>query len=159
NYFRPAWPEWQQPDAAAAVEWAVRQVQTPNGRQALLAALEWRSKSDAAAEQAAPQTTADGEPQDDPDAKRQGEHRRRYGIGRAVLSRLSKALPSPDKPQPLATWVAKLDDLVKNLGCLPAPSADKSTADSSYPSLSYYDQQAWRHLKNVLSAGNQLEEL
>ena len=48
NYFQPAWPEWDSGKAAAAVEWAVRQVQTPKGRKTLLASLEWRAKSDCA---------------------------------------------------------------------------------------------------------------
>src|SRR5262249_29628837 len=45
NYFRPNWPEWQDGKNAAAVDWAIRQLQTPSGRAAVLEALERRAKS------------------------------------------------------------------------------------------------------------------
>jgi ATP-dependent helicase/DNAse subunit B len=157
NYFQPRWPEWQDGRSAAAVEWAVRQVQAPKGRKTLLSVLErWAKSDDPAARAAAIEATADCDPLDEDDAQRRQEHRRRYGIALAVLSQLAKVLPSVDKARQLSEWLGILQGVVDHLGLLRG-AEDGNGAIPNSPSFSHYDQQAWQRLKNVLSAGNQLE--
>jgi len=155
NYFRPDWTEWQEGKTAAAVEWAVRQVQLPKGCKTLLSALERLAKSDSV-QVSDSATTADGDPEDEMDIQRKRQHRQRYAVAQAVLNRLAKVLPLPDKARPLSDWLGILQRIVDDLGLLRS-AEDSADATSNLLLRSRYDQQAWQQLKNVLSAANQLQ--
>jgi ATP-dependent helicase/nuclease subunit B len=161
NYFQPDWPEWHgggaavSSSASAAVEWAIRQIQIPKGRETLLTSLKWRAKAD----EAAADSETESEPVDDVDLRRKREHRRRYGVALAVLSRLEKTLPAAGGAKPLSDWLGVVEGVVRGLSLLRnTEQGEASRAVAVDPSLSRYDRQAWRQLASVLSAGDQLEK-
>ncbi len=117
NYFQPDWPEWQAGNAAAAVEWSIRQIQTPKGRKVLLSVIERRAKSDNAISQL-DGATSNGDPADDIDAQRQREFRRRYNVASEILNRLAKTLPSADTPRSFSDWLGIVQKIVGDLGML-----------------------------------------
>jgi ATP-dependent helicase/nuclease subunit B len=167
NYFQPDWPQWQAGKAAAAVEWAIRQIQLPKGRKVLLSTLERYAKSDDAT--AEPDGIAlQSDLSEDKDAKRQRESRRRYSIAAEILNRLAKSLPSADKARSLSDWLGILQKIVDDFSLLrptksgpaivSAATASTGTASSDSKFRGTGDQQAWQQLKNILSAGSQLQE-
>jgi ATP-dependent helicase/DNAse subunit B len=186
NFFQPAWPDWQQGEAAIAAEWAIRQLQIPKGQTVLLIALRRRAEADDPAEN----TTPDGDPLDEIDQKRQQEHRQRYRLAAAIVGRLADALGPLNRTRSLSDWIGVLDHLVTEIGIINAigskssewvagvdqreppaahqlgarrhspPATPRKSKPENLPDdlNSAPDIAAWQHLKDTLAAAIQLEE-
>ena len=149
SLFKPDWKELRGSDADSglgqsesfvAVEWAIRQLQFPSGREKLLSALERRAKSD----DEIPLDTADGEPPDDADLAKQRQNTARYRTAFSVLNRLAKVLGKLDHTRTIEQWIAAIGELVGEGGLLQA-AADESS------------KEAVERLQSALGAGEQLE--
>jgi ATP-dependent helicase/DNAse subunit B len=156
NFFQPNWPDWRDGHAAAATEWAIRQLQVPRGRRELLGELRHQAsphdESDA--------LEAEGDSTDESDAKRRKE-REAFQAAWPVLQRLSKVLAELDRPRTLPQWTGALEDLADEVGIFrPTPQRHWPTRDAGGEKDRgrKSDQVAWDRLKEVLSAQHQLEQ-
>ena len=150
NYFQPTWPEWQDSQAAASADWAIRQVQVPRNREKLFAALSRAIKIDRTR-----RATADGDPDDEDDLRRQREEQHRYDVALALLRRLGNALSTLQKQRTLSDWIGILQGVVDQFGLLPTAADELPQSDEV--SLAHLDQQAWELLKDALAAEVQLD--
>jgi ATP-dependent helicase/nuclease subunit B len=152
NYFQPDWPEWHDGEAAAAVEWAVRQSQVASGRDRLFEELSRQANSDRPLRR----SKSDGDADEESSHRHQHAERDRFRLALAVLRRLAGALPLPNKQRALGDWIGILDGVVDQFRLLSEPS-DNADADSLSPqSAESTDRQAWATLKDALAAEIQL---
>jgi ATP-dependent helicase/nuclease subunit B len=156
NFFQPSWPEWRSPHAAAATEWAIRQMQVPRGRRKLLGELRHR----ASPHDESHALEAEGDRTNESDAKRRKE-REAFQAAWPVLERMSKVLSELDRPRTLSQWNGALEDLAHEFGILhPKPQRFSPTRDGGgeRDRARNSDHVAWDRLKEVLSAQQQLEQ-
>lgn len=142
NFFQPNWPAWRSGQAAAATEWAIRQLQVPRGQRELVRQLQHKATS-----YDEPHTLeAEGNGKDESDAKRKKE-REAFQTAWPVLKRLSEVLGELDRPRTLPQWIGALDDLAKELGVFRGGEGRDGGSE----------RVAWDRLKEVLGAQHQLE--
>jgi len=154
NYFQPNWPEWQNGQAAAAVDWAVRQAQVASGREQLFETLARQANSNRSARRGGP----DGDVDDEREAHQQQAHRERIQLAAVVLHRLAEELPSPNKARPLSDWLGILDGLIDRFQLLADPMAESKTGSRGGELRDSVDRQAWNKLKDALAAEIQLDD-
>jgi ATP-dependent helicase/DNAse subunit B len=137
NYFRPAWPSWRRGAAAVDVERAIRSLQIPKGRQALLTALDrWAA---AELDERAPARRRD----------RQAQARN----ARDVLGRLAEAYDRLPATATAAEWAIAIEALACDLGMLAIAGEPCELA------IARHDAEAWRLLLARLQSSIELETL
>jgi ATP-dependent helicase/nuclease subunit B len=137
NYFRPAWSAWRRGDAAVDVERAVRRLQIPKGRRALLTALErWAA------------TELDEHAQ----VKRL-EKQQAARAALEVLGRLAEALDRMPATATAGEWTAVLEALAEDLGMLAVAGEPCNLP------IARHDAEAWRLLLARLQSSIELETL
>jgi ATP-dependent helicase/DNAse subunit B len=135
NYFRPGWPAWRNGEAGRAVERAVRKLQIPNGRQALLAALKrW----------------ADREPSVGDSAERRRRQEEAHAA-HAVLDGVAAAFDRLPTSATAVEWSAALNSLAADLGMLAV-----AQAECELP-VARHDLKAWELFQARLQASSDLE--
>ena len=154
NYFQPNWPEWQNGQAATAVDWAVRQAQVASGRDQLFETLARQAIS----KQSIRRGGLDGDSDDEREAHQQQAHRERIQLAAAVLHRLAEELPSPNKPRPLSDWLGILDGLIDRFQLLADSIEESKPSSRNGDSRDSVDRQAWNKLKDALAAEIQLDD-
>lgn len=140
NFFRPDWPEWLEGHAAAATDWAIRQLQLPRGRKALIDAIQWRIKPQADEEQT--------EQLDDFDLDAKRRERGRFATAVQLLGRLEKTLSTLQRDRTIADWIPALQSIAVDLGILKESSP--SDADGDDVARRSADDVAWAAFKASL---------
>lgn len=147
NYFRPRWRSWRKIGARAAVEWVVRELQMPAGRDALINYVTgW-------AERKKPQRRDGG---DTPADERRAEQRRqRAALALPVLEQLRDALDGLPRKATAAGWTEALAELAGQVGLLRAiDEADGPVAAER----AQRDRTAWQRLLAALQDADRLAE-
>jgi ATP-dependent helicase/nuclease subunit B len=135
NYFRPEWPQWQGGAVAVDAEEAIRALQIPKGRRALLAALErW-----AAAELS----------ERAPARRRQRQTAARTALG--LFSRLAAAFDRLPASATAGQWSTAIAALAEELGML---SVAREPCDLP---IARQDAAAWELFRKRLEASMDLE--
>lgn len=135
NYFRPQWPEWRDGEAVISAERAIRRLQIPQGRAALLEQL--RRESRAGAE--GPST----------DSRSLGQLR----TALQVLERLQQVLDALPQTASLREWGDAWRTLAGEIGMLRAAGLAGRQEQAPWagsPVLS--DAEGWRQLQEALQA-------
>jgi ATP-dependent helicase/DNAse subunit B len=135
NYFRPKWPAWRGGAAAVDLERAVRALQIPKGRQALLTALErWAALK-----------------LDEHAAEKRRQRQAEARTTRDVLIRLAEAFDRLPASATADEWSMALEALAQELGML---SVAGEPCDLP---IARHDAQAWQLLLSTLQSSMELE--
>jgi ATP-dependent helicase/DNAse subunit B len=135
NYFQPSWPQWQDGSVAVEAEQAIRTLQIPRGRRALLTALErW--------------TALDLSPRAS-DGRRQRQAAARAALG--LVTRLAATFDRLPQSATAAEWGAALQLLAEELGMLVV-----ACQPCDLP-LAQHDAAAWELFRKRLAASTDLE--
>jgi ATP-dependent helicase/DNAse subunit B len=134
NYLQPQWPQWQR-DNCVAAEQMIRSLQIPQGREALLRAIERSANVEL--------------PEDAKEAR--ARRRKTAQAARALLSRLSETLEALPREATAIEWGKALVRLCDELGL------SRAMADDCGAPLAKFDRDAWELLLGGLEASQQLE--
>ena len=130
NYLRPTWPQSKNGLAAVAAERAVRVLQVPSGKKALLGMLDKISQD--------PEKSAVG----------QALSSWKWQAAAAFLKQLDAALAKLPGSATQTNWAAALESLAAQLGVL-------EVIEQSSEELAAADRQAWEAIKSALTAGDE----
>lgn len=153
NYFRPAWPEWQRPGAATALERTIRFAQLPSGRSELLALIEREAMR-------APEEAKPGDPIGAERAARLNRRRADALLALPVLRKLAAALDELPGSATAAEWSSALTDLAGEVGLVRSMSEARAGKLRSQPHRDLGDDfAAWRLFHDSLQASDLLADL
>ncbi len=143
NYFQPAWPAWRKGRAAIELERAIRRMQIPQGREALLNELR-RTGFPPVAQ--APEKQNERE-----DDETEFEHAANRSL--EVLERLAAAFDELPQKATLPEWAKAWMKLARQTGMSRDLDWEAETEVANIPKS---DTLAWKILLSVLSAGDRL---